>query len=166
MVCWCQIKAHLLPGQQWGYSYSSFIFFFLHKHFFSSQFSLQLKTRRYKREPFPQPFFCSPILHLGLDFPDRFMFLFTHSVCSAAFLVCTVMSSQLTSGPLHSIQEQEECTPMEHHQSSACLLFPFLCFSICLSSSTTSSIQSFLFPGEFLDMTVNKDTVYCSTHLR
>lgn len=119
-----------------------------------SQFSLQLKIWKCKREPFPQSLFCSPILHLGLDFPDQFIFFFTHFVCSSAFLVCTVMSSQLTSGPLHTIQEQEECTPMEHHQSSACLLYLFLCFSICLPSSTTSSIQSFLFPEEFLDMTL------------
>lgn len=136
MVCWCQIKAHLLSGLQWDFSYIFSPGF--------SKFALQLKIWRCKREPFFQPVFRSPILHLGLDFPDQLMFFFTPFVCSAAFLVCSVMSSQLTSGPLHTIQEQEECPPMEHHQSSACLLYPFLCFSICLPPSTSPSTQSFL----------------------
>lgn len=69
MVCWCQIKAHLLSGLQWDFSYIFSPGF--------SKFALQLKIWRCKREPFFQPVFRSPILHFGLDFPDQLMFFFT-----------------------------------------------------------------------------------------
>lgn len=87
------------------------------------------------------------------------MFFLTWFVCLAAFLVYTVMSSQLTKGPSRRTQEQEACTPMEHQLGSACLLFPFLYFSACLSLSTSSTSH---IPE---DDSLNKDTIYCSIHL-
>lgn len=74
-------------------------------------------------------------------------------------VVYTVMSSQLTSGPLHSIQEQEECAPVEHYLGSASLLFPFLYFSTCLSPSTSST---FYISGHD---SVNRDTIYYTINL-
>lgn len=87
------------------------------------------------------------------------MFFFTQFVCFAAFLVYTGKSSQLTSGLSQSVQEQKECTPMEHHLGSACHLIPFLYFSTHLSTSTFST---FYIPGH---VSVNRNSIFQNIHL-
>lgn len=87
------------------------LLFFLLSSFFAI-FPLQIHGCN--TEAFPQPLFHSLDPHLGSDLPHGLMLFFT-CLFALQLLVYIVVSSQLTPGPLHSIQEQEERTPMEHH---------------------------------------------------
>lgn len=93
VVCWCQIKAHLLTGQQWGY-YFFFPFYFLFFHNF-----LCNQSYRCVKENYSPSLFFAHLSCIQIGFSRPIHVLFHHFVCSAAFLVCSIISSQLISGP-------------------------------------------------------------------